>query len=398
MEKLRLGVIGLGQRGTQLTKDLFAVSNEVEVSAVCDVYEDRIQRAVSVITSAGGKKPFCTTDYRSLADRSKVDCVIIASPWKMHTEMAVWCMEHGVPCGSEVGGTESLEECFKLVETWQKTRTPYMFMENCCYGRRELMVLNMVKKGVFGEIVHCSGGYQHDLREEVAFGRENRHYRLDEYLHRNCENYPTHELGPIAMVLDINRGNRFLTLTATASKAAGLREYIRQSKPSDDPLQNATFAQGDIVTTVIRCARGETVTLTLDTTLPRYYSRGFTVRGTKGLYEESTDSVFLDGMPDHFSWKKHWGNAVDFAEEYDHDIWKRYLSEGVRGSHDGMDYLVYTAFFRCVREGRPMPLDVYDAAAWMSITPLSASSIAGGSTPVAVPDFRDGSAPAAQLF
>ena len=169
-------------------------------------------------------------------------------------------------------------------------------LENCCYGRRELLVKNMVDLGLFGEIVHCSGGYLHDLRHEISFGRENRHYRLRNYINRNCENYPTHELGPIARVLDINHGNRMLSLSSFASKAAGLHQYISTDKSDDTELLNTQFAQGDIITTVIKCAGGQTIVLTLDTTLPRYYSRGFTVRGTKGFYEETTDSIFLDSQ------------------------------------------------------------------------------------------------------
>lgn len=386
-EKMKLGLIGLGQRGSALLNDIFIPSERVEVAAICDIYQDRIDAVVQKVTQAGQKAPFTTQNYKELVDKDKVDLVVVASPWKEHIPMVLYALEKGVPCGSEVGGAESLEECFSLVDTWEKTRTPYMFLENCCYGRREMMVLNMVKKGVFGEIVHCAGGYRHDLRNEVGYGRENRHYRLDEYLTRNCENYPTHELGPIAQVLDINRGNRFLSLTATASKAAGMHDYILRHKPEDEALKNAVFAQGDVVTTVIKCARGETVTLTLDTTLPRFYSRDFRVQGTKGLYEEATDSIYLDGMGEHWNWKPNWGNADTFTADYEHEVWKKYIAEGIQGGHDGMDYLVYNEFFDCVRENRAVPIDVYDAAAWMSITPLSEKSIAGGSVPVEVPDF-----------
>ena len=176
-----------------------------------------------------------------------------------------------------------------------------------------MMVMDMAKKGLFGDIVHCSGGYHHDLRDEVSNGIENRHYRFRNYLNRNAENYPTHELGPIAKILNINHGNRFLTLTSTASRAAGLHEYICSNKPDDVNLQNTIFQQGDIVTTVIKCAHGETITLTLDTTLPRYYSRGLAVRGTKGMYEEVTDSIYMDTEENkelHFTWReKKSGNA-----------------------------------------------------------------------------------------
>ena len=386
-EKMKLGLIGLGQRGSALLNDIFIPSERVEVAAICDIYQDRIDAVVQKVTKAGQKAPFTTQNYKELIDKDKVDLVVVASPWKEHIPMVLYALEKGVPCGGEVGGAESLEECFSLVDTWEKTRTPYMFLENCCYGRREMMVLNMVKKGVFGEIVHCEGGYHHDLRDEIGYGKENRHYRLEEYLTRNRENYPTHELGPIAQVLDINRGNRFLSLTATASKAAGMHDYILCHKPEDEALKNAVFAQGDVVTTVIKCARGETITLTLDTTLPRFYSRDFRVQGTKGLYEEATDSIYLDGMGEHWYWKPHWGNADTFTADYEHEVWKKYIAEGIQRGHDGMDYLVYNEFFDCVRENRAAPIDVYDAAAWMSITPLSEKSIANGSVPVEVPDF-----------
>ncbi len=294
----------------------------------------------------------------------------------------------------EVGGAYTIEQCYELVRAYEETGVPFMFLENCCFGRREMMALNMVKQGLFGEIVHCSGGYQHDLREEIAFGKENRNYRLRNYMTRNCENYPTHDLGPIAKVLNINRGNRMVTLSSTASKAAGLHEYIVQNKKDDEELIGKTFTQGDIITTVIKCANGETIVLTLDTTLPRYYSRGFTVRGTKGMYEEVTDSVYLDTEEDrehHMDWGKACGgNAEKFAQEYDHPVWKRYLEAGVQGTHGGMDWLEFQLFFEALKEGRPMPIDVYDAASWMSITALSEMSILRGGAVVDVPDFTKG--------
>ena len=164
-EKMKLGLIGLGQRGSALLNDIFIPSERVEVAAICDIYQDRIDAVVQKVTKAGQKAPFTTQNYKELIDKDKVDLVVVASPWKEHIPMVLYALENGVPCGSEVGGAESLEECFSLVDTWEKTRTPYMFLENCCYGRREMMVLNMVKKGVFGEIVHCEGGYHHDLRD-----------------------------------------------------------------------------------------------------------------------------------------------------------------------------------------------------------------------------------------
>ena len=269
-----------------------------------------------------------------------------------------------------------------------------MLLENCVFGRRELMVLHMVQKGLLGKVVHCSGGYHHDLREEVAFGKEKRHYRLRNYIGRNCENYPTHELGPIARVLNLNHGNRMLTISSVSSCAEGLHDYILKNKADDEALLHTSFRQGDVVTSVIRCANGETITLTLDTTLPRYYSRGFTVRGTNGMYEEATDSVFLDRDEDkkiEFDWRKRsCGNAEQYCEDWEHPLWKKFIEEGVQGSHDGMDWLEFQAFFDCLKNDKPMPVDVYDAASWMAVTALSEASIAKGGAPVEFPDFTKG--------
>lgn len=390
MKKLRLGIIGLGQRGAQLVKEVFVNHDAVCVTALCDLYQDRIDDAAKIIVESNTEEPFKTRNYKEMLSKDLVDCIVVAASWDQHIEMAIACLESGIPCGCEIGGCETLDECYALVEAYERTKTPFMFMENCCYGRHELMVMNMVKQGVFGEIVHCSGGYHHDLRYEVSHGKELRHYRLNEYLTRNCENYPTHEIGPIAQILDINRGNRFVSLTSMASKAVGLHEYILDKKADDEELVNAKFAQGDIVTTVIKCERGETIVITLDTTLPRsFYSRGFTVRGTKGMFEEASLSVFIDNGEQKESRNENMNNIEKFTDKYEHEIWKKFLSDGVRGGHGGMDYLVYTEFFDCVKNNKPMPIDVYDAAAWMCITPLSEKSIAQGGAPMEIPDFKN---------
>ncbi|MGN0251856.1 MAG: Gfo/Idh/MocA family protein [Oliverpabstia sp.] len=393
MTDIKIGFIGLGCRGSSLLKDVVLAQGE-KVTAVCDVYPDRAENGASLVEAAGQRKPKVYTDYRDVISDAEVNTVIIATAWESHTDIAVASMYAGKATAMEVGGACTLKQCYDLVNAYEKTNTPFMFLENCCFGRREMMALHMARQGLFGEIVHCAGGYHHDLRQEIAFGKENRHYRLRNYLSKNCENYPTHSLGPIAKILNINHGNRMLTLTSTASKAAGLHDYILQNKSDDEFLKNQTFAQGDIVTTVIKCANGETIALTLDTTLPRYYSRNFTVRGTKGMYEEATDSIFLDRDEDiahDFDWKNtNINNAQKYEEEYEHPVWKKYIAEGVQGTHDGMDWLEFTTFFRALRENTPMPVDVYDAAAWMAITVLSEMSIASGGAVVNIPDFTNG--------
>ena len=268
-----------------------------------------------------------------------------------------------------------------------------MRMENCCYDRREMMALNMVKKGLFGEVVHCKGGYHHYLnacdliKKDASTGTvDTQHYRLSEYAARNCEQYPTHEFGPISKVLNINRGNRLLTLSSFASKARGLADYMRDHVDPTHPLHDAQFVQGDIVTTIITCANGETVTLELDTTLPRpYYSRNFTVRGTKGMCTEERKVFYVEGMEENIK-----ENEAEFYEKYDHPLYKEYSKMQARGGHGGMDWLIIRAFVESVKRGVQTPIDAYDTVAWMAIAPLSAQSIARGGAPVEFPDFTRG--------
>lgn len=393
MEKMKFAIIGLGGRGKGLLEMVFLQHPDVEFVAACDVYEDRCEEAADLIEKSCGKRPVTTQNYKDILNMPEVDAVMLCTSWENHLNICIEAMEAGKYVGCEVGGAYSIQECWKIVEAHERTGVPVMLMENCVYGREEMMVLNMAEQGVLGTIVHCEGGYRHDLRDEVTFGKENRHYRLDNYIHRNTENYPTHELGPIARVLHINRGNRMLTLTSMASKAAGLKEYIKEHKADDTELMNTNFCQGDVVNTIITCANGETILLTLDTTLPRYYSRGFTVQGTKGMYFEDNQSLFLDGeehAKDHFEWKKHWGNVEEYREKYDHPLWKKYMDEGVKEGHGGMDWLVFCDFVDCVRNHTEAPIDVYDMASWMCISALAEESIAMGGQPVAIPDFTNG--------
>ncbi len=395
MKKFRVGIVGLGKRGYYLVKEILLNMENVEIVGVCDEYEDRVEDAAKLIEEKGGSAPkIKTRDYKDIVSTPEVDVVVVATAWEAHIYVTLAAMENGKPVAMEVGGAYSVNDCWRLVDAYEKTGTPFMFLENCCFGRREMMALNMTELGVLGQVVHCDGAYKHDLRKEIATGVEKRHYRLRNYLNRNCENYPTHELGPIARILKLNRGNRVLTLSSTASKAAGMHEYIKNNCPENEQLMNAEFKQGDIVTTVLKCAGGETITLTLDTTLPRYYTRNFTVHGTKGMYEEVTDSVFLDRDEDvkvEFEWRKSQiGNAERYEEEFDHPVWKEYIESGVYGAHDGMDWLEFKCFFDALEKNEPMPVDVYDAALWMAVTELSEFSIAKGGAVVDVPDFTRG--------
>lgn len=391
--KIKMAMIGLGSRGKGLLETAYLEHPEAEFVAVCDIYQDRCEECADIIEKAGFARPKTTTDYKEILDMPEVEAVILCTSWDQHINLCIEAMHKGKYVGCEVGGAYSLRECWRLVEAYEETKVPVMLLENCCYGRDEMMVSHMHDLGVLGTIVHCEGGYKHDLREEIAYGKENRHYRLSNYIHRNGENYPTHELGPIAKLLKVNRGNRMVSLVSMASKAVGLKEYLGEKKPQDHELNKIDFCQGDVVNTIIKCSNGETILLTLDTTLPRYYSRGYTIQGTKGMYMEDNRSIFLDNEPhaeDHFDWKKHWGNVEEYREKYEHPTWKQYLSEGVKKGHDGMDYLVFSAFIDCVKHKTEPAIDVYDMAAWMCITVLSEESIQKGGQVVSIPDFTNG--------
>ena len=381
MEKIRMGFVGLGGRGRG-NMHLCAGMPDVQITAVCDLYLDRAELSANECEERYGSRPFLTTDYKELVVRDDVDAVIVTSSWEDHIPIAIAAMKQGKAVAIEVGGAYSLNDCFELVRVQEETQAPFMFLENCCFDETELLVTSLVRKGVYGEVVHCSGAYGHDLRTEIIYGKENRHYRLRNYMHRNCENYPTHELGPIAKLLGINRGNRMVSLVSMASKSAGLKTYVNDHKDRVDPeLIGKEFAQGDIITTIIKCAHGETIHLRLDTTLPRTYDRDFTVHGTKAYSKNS--SFVLDAKGEHTN------NLRDYKKHLP-TCWTDMTEEGRRLGHGGMDGIEFRVFIDCLKENKPMPIDVYDAAAWMCISCLSETSIAQGGMPQEIPDFTHG--------
>lgn len=386
---VRLGVIGLGLRGLSQLDTLLDMP-DVDIAAVCDLYADRVEEAQRHVAAKRGVTPAGTLDYREVNRRRDVEAVVVMTSWTTHVLIAVDAMEQGKIPAMEVGGASSIEECWRLVRTSERTGIPVMLLENCCYGEVEMALLNMVKQGVFGELVHCRGGYQHDLRDEIGNGDIIRHYRQDNFLRRNGELYPTHELGPIAKYLNLNHGNRMLSLVSMASKAVGEHAWAAKHR-AGDAVAEANFHQGDVVSTMIKCVGGETILLTHDCTLPRPYSRGGYVQGVKGLWEEDNHSVYLeDRTPPRPNGEHCFEPDRPYLEEYKHPLWREYEAFGLRGGHGGMDYLTLRAFIESIQAGIPFPIDVYDAASWMAVTCLSEQSVAMGSLPVPVPDFTDG--------
>ncbi len=393
--KYKIGFIGISGRGSSMLSLLLQVDGVV-VPAVCDKVPERAERGIQIVEEATNKEypVHAYLDYKEMLDTEELDAVVIATTWITHSRIAVYAMKKGCHVAMEVGGAASVEECWELVHTSEQTGKFCMLLENCCYGRNEMAVFNMIKKGIFGEIVHMEGGYRHDLRDEIVLGRENIHGRLYNFTHRNGELYPTHQLGPISKALGINRKNRFLTVNSVASKARGLNPWIKEHKGEDYDLYGTDFKCGDVVTTIIKCAGGETITLNHDCTLPRPYSRDYLVQGTKGIFNEPEDGkgkIYLDHKPkDGESWTHDWENFNEkYRPTYEHPLWEMYENGGIKAGHGGMDYLVLSAFVDSLDSGKP-PIDVYDTAAWMVITCLSEQSVSMGGAPVPVPDFTNG--------
>lgn len=397
-KKVRIGVIGYGSRGSNVTEVVLLKNKRIEITAVCDLYPDRVEDAKKKVLEVSGVEPFGSTDYMDILHREDVDAVYVVCSWEDHVKIAIDAMRCGKITAVEVGGAYSLEELDLLVKTYEQTKVPIMMMENCCFNREELLATAIARDGKYGKVVHCSGAYAHDLRSEISRGNIIRHYRLRNYTNRNCENYPTHELGPIAKLLNINRGNRMVSLVSVASGAFGLERYIKDNPElveQDPTLEGRRFNQGDIVHTIITCAGGETILLKLDTTLPRMYSREFTVRGTKGSYSMDNNAVYLDGMSHGAldavdNTAAVLNNAKEYEADYLHPVWLNMTKTDMENGHGGMDPIMWNYFLDAVLEGKEMPIDVYDAASWMAITALSANSIALGGAPQIIPDYTNG--------
>lgn len=390
-KEVDIGFIGISGRGSSML-DLLLQVEGVRVPAVCDKVVERAENGIEIVNKRTGNAypVHAYIDYKELLKNEKLDAVMICTTWITHARIAIDAMRAGCNVAFEVGGAASIEECWQLVRTSEDTGKFCMLLENCCYDRNEMALFNMIKMGLFGEITHMEGGYRHDLREEICMGRENIHGRLFNFMHRNGELYPTHQLGPISKALGINRGNRFLTLVSMSSKSRGLNEWIKSRKGEDYDIANYAFNQGDVTTTIIKCANGETITLTHDCSTPRPYSRNYVIEGTKGIYSENNGEcggLYLDSFSDG---EPHWREFKDYREKYEHPLWQAYEKGGIKAGHGGMDYLVLSAFVESLLLEAKPPIDVYDTASWMAITCLSEQSAAMGGMPVPVPDFTNG--------
>lgn len=390
MEKLKVAFCGAGNRGTWLSKTAIS-TGEYEVVAVCDPLFDRAEKLAEELNEKQGSKPLAFADFEEMFDVAKPYCVVIACSWEDHVKIAVNAMKRGIAVGMEVGGAYNEQECWDLVNTYEETKTPFMFLENVCFNKEELLATNMIRKGRLGEIMYCTGTYGHDLRHEIAGGATSHHYRLRNYINRNCENYPTHELGPIAKILNINRGNRLTTLVSRSSKAISMHQYINENLDKYESIKDVEFKQGDVFTTMITTENGELIDIKLDTTTPRIACRDTMFVGTKGRFVCNDYMVLEDGKFSifHADYKDYIENAKQYEEEFMPKIWKDVTKEIIDAGHGGMDYFELVEWAKALKEGKEMPCDVYDAAAWMCITYLSEISIKENRI-VEIPDFTRG--------
>src|SRR5450432_535415 len=403
-KKARLAFIGVGLRGQNHLGNALR-RNDVEVVAICDINDQMLEMAINVIKKSGKAMPQIFKGdpyaYRKLLELKNIDGVIIATPWEWHCPMVRDSLQASIKyVGTEVILGITLDDHWKVVHEAEKQNAHVSMLENVCYRRDVMAVMNMVRKGIFGELIHLQGGYQHDLRA-VKFnngtsdtgaefgdkGFSEAKWRTNHSVHRNGDLYPTHGIGPVAQMLDINRGNRFLTLSSFATKSRGLHNYIVSKGGENHPNAKVEFKLGDIVTTHIKCVNGETILLEHDTNLPRPYSLGFRVQGTKGLWMDVNHSIYIEGL----AAKPHeWDDAQSWLDKHDHPLWARWSKETENAGHGGMDFFVLHGFVEAIKRQTATPLDVYDAAAWSAITPLSEKSIELGNQAVEFPDFTSG--------
>ena len=392
LDVVRVGVIGLGQRGPGAVKRMTHIEG-VEIVALCDVHENRVEKCQQMLEQQGlprAKSYSGTTEaWKAVCESADVDLVYIVTPWEYHAPMAVYAMENGKHAAVEVPAAKSIDECWQLVETSERTQKHCMMLENCCYDFFELLTLNMARQGYFGEIIHGEGAYIHDLRE-LNFSKDGytEMWRLKENF-RNGNLYPTHGLGPICQIMDINRGDQVEYLTAMQSADFHMAAIAKELASQDRFFTEFADKQyrGNMNTTTMKTYTGRTIMVQHDVTSPRPYSRIHLVSGTKGMASKWPSP---ERISDGHGWLKQ-DEMKKLYDEFTPEIVKKVGEMAKKvGGHGGMDFMMDWRLIDCLRNGLPLDQDVYDAALWSAIAPLSETSVANRSNSVDVPDFTCG--------
>ena len=390
IDTVRIGFVGVGGQGTAHVENLLRIEGCV-IKAVDDIVPEKVTRIQDLVEHAGFPRPTgysrSPTDFVRMCEQEELDLVFHATPWEWHVPICLAAMRNGKHTATEVPAAYTVDDCWALVEHAEKYGKHCVMMENCNYGRMEMMVFNMVRQGVFGEILHAEGGYMHDLRS-IKFSSEGEGlWRRAHAMKRNGNLYPTHGLGPVAHYMNINRGDRFAYMISMSSFHRGLEAYREDHVPAGDPKWKEAYRCGDYNTSIIKTARGRTIMLQHNVSTPRPYDRINLIQGTKGIFRDYPPRIFLDGQAGGHNW----ATLDKFKNEFESPLWKK-EGETARklGGHGGMDYLMCYRLVQCMREGLEPDIDVYDAAAWSVPGPLSEKSQANGSMPVKFPDFTRG--------
>jgi len=389
IDPVRIGFIGVGGMGSAHVRNFLKIEG-VEIKAVCDIVEEKVARIQSWCEEAGRPKPDGYSrgdwDFQRLCGRDDIDLVFTATPWEWHVPVCLEALKAGKHAATEVPAAYTIDDCWALVEAAEKSRRHCLMMENCCYDRPEMLCLNLVKKGLLGEVFHAQAGYLHDLRGVKFSGAGESLWRPQHSVKRNGNLYPTHGLGPVSQCLDINRGDRFDYLVSMSSKSIGLNLYCAAKFGPDSPQARQKYALGDVNVSLIRTVNGKVITLYHDTSSPRPYSRIHIVQGTRGLFEKYPERVYIEGRSPADEWE-----VLDsYYIEHDHPVWKRLEEQSKGAGHGGMDFIEDFRLIEALRGGRPLDLDVYDAASWSVVTPLSEKSVAERGEPADFPDFTRG--------
>ena len=389
--KVRIGFIGLGERGRVLLNEILSL-DWIEVPAICDINPGALVSTQEIIQKHGRKKASeygkDELDYKRLVERDDLDAVIIATYWQWHTPMAVDAMKAGKYVGVEVPAAISIDECWQLVNTSEETGMPCMMMENWSFRQDNLAVLNMIREGMLGDIVHCHCAHSHDCIDHWFFDSETREDRWPaEFLVKyNRDQYPTHSLGPVLSWMDIPCGDTFDSITSMATDSKGINAMFTDRFGEDHPGAGRKYAQGDIVTSMIRTKMGKTIVVNYDMQLPRPYDNRWTIQGTRGIYNEQRNEAFLkDISPENHQWEP----FPPYQDKYNHRLWQN-GGKYQGGGHGGVDLIELGYFAEAVRDKKQTPIDVYESVLMSCVVALSGDSIAKGSQPVKVPDFTRG--------
>ncbi|HHV03304.1 MAG: Gfo/Idh/MocA family oxidoreductase [Bacteroidales bacterium] len=393
LDTVRIAFIGLGMRGSGAVYR-YTFLDGVRVVALCDVVPENVDKANDVLTAKGFPKAGAYTgpeDWKRVCERADVDLVYVCTHWDLHAPIGVYAMEHGKHVALEVPAALTVEQCWQLVNTAEKTRRHCIQLENCNYDFFEMATLNMAQQGLFGEIVHTEGAYIHDLRS-LNFREKGGYWDMWRLKHNERENgnlYPTHGLGPIAHILNIHRGDRMDYLVSVSSAQFGMTAYARETFGEDSDYARTEYLNGDMNTSVIRTVKGKIIMLQHDVTSPRPYSRLHTISGTKGFAQKyPRPGIALE--PDGHRFLS--DAALDsLLRLYEHPIVREVGQKAKEvGGHGGMDFIMDYRLVYCLRNGLPLDMDVYDAAEWSAIIELSRTSVANNGRPVCIPDFTRG--------